>query len=144
MKSISQKTPHSMKKIISQYNAILQINLGNIENNYNYLKNIAPNSTIAACVKANSYGLGSSIICKSLYKLKCRDFFVATADEAISLRQVYKNINIYLLNGVNTFETLIKIYNLNLITVINNMHQYYLINKFFGITKKKNKMLLTH
>ena len=122
MKNISQKTPPSMKKIINQYNAILQINLRNIENNYNYLKNIAP---IAACVKANSYGLGSSVICKNLYKLKCRDFFVATTDEALSLRQTYKNINIYLLNGVSTFEAFLKIYNFNIITVINNMHQYY-------------------
>ena len=144
MKSINHKIPHSMKKILKQYNAVLQINLKNIENNYNYLKKITPNSTIAACVKANSYGLGSSVICKSLYKLKCRDFFVATTDEALSLRQSYKNINIYLLNGVNTFETFFKIYNFNIITVINNMHQYYLIKKFFDITKKKNKMLFTY
>ncbi len=142
MKSISQKITHSMKKTINPYNAILQINLENIKNNYNYLKKSAPNSIIAACVKANSYGLGSSIICKSLYKLKCRDFFVATFDEALSLRQKYKNINIYLLNGVSNFETLLKIYNLNIITVVNNMHQYYLIKKFFDIKKKKIKCCL--
>ena len=142
MKSINQKIPHSMKKIINQHNAILQINLKNIENNYNYIKNIAPNSKIAACVKANSYGLGSDIVCKSLYKLKCRDFFVATAAEALSLRQTYKNINIYLLNGVSASETLLKIYNLNIITVINNMQQYYLIKKFFGVTKKRIKCCL--
>ena len=65
-----------MKKILNESNAILEINLKNIEDNYKHLKNVAPNAKIAACVKANSYGLGSSIICKSLYKLKCRDFFV--------------------------------------------------------------------
>ena len=131
-----------MKKILNESNAILEINLKNIEDNYKHLKNVAPNAKIAACVKANSYGLGSSIICKSLYKLKCRDFFVATADEALSLRKKYKNINIYLLNGVSNFETFLKVYNLNIITVINNMHQYYLIKKFFGITKKKIKCCL--
>ena len=142
MKSINPKTLLSMKENFKHYNAILQINLKNIENNYNYLKNITPNSTIAACVKANSYGLGSNVICKSLYKLKCRDFFVATVDEALSLRLSYKNINIYLLNGVSTFETFFKIYNLNIITVINNMPQYYLVKKFFDITKNKIKCCL--
>mgnify|MGYP002214363481 CR=1 FL=1 len=106
MKNISLKIHHKMKEFTKTYNAILQINLKNIENNYNYLKNIAPYAIIAACVKANSYGLGSSIICKSLYKLKCRDFFVATTDEALSLRQIYKNMDIG--TGKDLFEYQIK------------------------------------
>ena len=89
-----------MKKFNQIYNAILQINLKNIENNYNYLKKAAPNTIIAACVKANSYGLGSDEICKTLYKKNCRDFFVATLEEALLLRKKYKSVNIYLLNGI--------------------------------------------
>ena len=74
-----------MKEMMEISNAILQINLKNIENNYNYLKNNAPNTIIAACVKANSYGLGINEICKALYKKNCRDFFVATLEEALLL-----------------------------------------------------------
>ena len=76
-----------MKEFKKIYNSILQINLKNIENNYNYLKRNAPNTIIAACVKANSYGLGSNAICKALYKKNCRDFFVATLEEALLLRR---------------------------------------------------------
>ena len=113
MKNISLKTHHKMKEYKKLYNAILQINLKNIENNYNYLKKSAPNSIIAACVKADSYGLGSGEICKTLYKQNCRDFFVATLEEALLLRKKYKYVNIYMLNGVNhldlLFEVLIQI-----------------------------------
>ena len=119
------------------YNAILQINLKNIENNYNYLKKIAPNTIIAACVKANSYGLGSNQICKTLYRLNCRDFFVATLEEALLLRRMYKNINIYMLNGVNNLETFVKVIQSNIITVINNLDQFLILKKFFTIKKKK-------
>ena len=41
-----------MKEFKKIYNSILQINLKNIENNYNYLKRNAPNTIRAACVKA--------------------------------------------------------------------------------------------
>ena len=63
-----------MKEFKKIYNSVLQINLKNIEKNYNYLKKNAPNTIIAACVKADSYGLGSNEICKALYKKNCRDF----------------------------------------------------------------------
>ena len=111
MKNISLETLDKMKEIKKIYNAILQINLKNLENNYKYLQSNAPNSIIAACVKANAYGLGSVEICKALYKQNCRDFFVATLEEALLLRSNYKNINIYMLNGVNNIETFLKVYN---------------------------------
>ncbi len=68
MKNIRLKIHHKMKEFKEIHNAILQINLKNIENNYKYLKKNAPNTIIAACVKANSYGLGSDEICKTLYE----------------------------------------------------------------------------
>ena len=46
MKSISLKIDHKMKKFNEIYNSILQINLKNIEDNYNYLKKNAPNTII--------------------------------------------------------------------------------------------------
>ena len=143
MKSISLKTYHEMKSLTNIHNAILQINLKNIENNYNYLKNIAPNTIIAACVKANSYGLGSDEICKTLYKKYCRDFFVATLEEALLLRKEYKSINIYMLNGLNNLEAFIKAFNSNIITVINNLDQFLVLKKFYKMYKK-NIMCCLH
>tara|TARA_B100002051_G_C16724371_1_gene634421 strand:- start:1040 stop:2155 length:1116 start_codon:yes stop_codon:yes gene_type:complete len=142
MKSISLKIYHKMKKFNQIYNAILQINLKNIENNYNYLKKNAPNTIIAACVKANSYGLGSNEICKALYKKNCRNFFVATLEEALLLRRKYKYVNIYMLNGVNHLKSFFDAFNSNIITVINNIDQFLVLKNFFKINKKKIKCCL--
>lgn len=131
-----------MKEITEIYNAVLQINLKNIEKNYKQLEKVAPDTIIAACIKANSYGLGSAQICKTLYKHNCRNFFVATVDEASSIRGLYKNINIYLLNGVNSIDALNQVFKLNLITVVNNLSQIDIIKEFFKINKKKLKCCL--
>ena len=132
-----------MREFKKIYNAILHINLKNIESNYNYLKKIAPTNTIiAACVKANSYGLGSDEICKALYKQNCRDFFVATLEEALLLRRKYKHINIYVLNGVNHLESFFDVLNSNIITVINNLDQFLIVKDFFQINKKRVKCCL--
>ena len=131
-----------MKEMMEISNAILQINLKNIENNYNYLKNNAPNTIIAACVKANSYGLGISEICKTLYKQNCRNFFVATLAEALLLRRKYKYVNIYMLNGVNHLQAFFEAFNSNIITVINNLHQFLIMKEFFRIKKEKVKCCL--
>ncbi len=142
MKSISPKIHHKMKEFTKKFNAILQINLKNIENNYIYLKKTAPTTIIAACVKANSYGLGSDRICTALYKQNCRDFFVATLEEALLLRRKYKHTNIYMLNGINHLESYYDAFKSNIITVINNLDQFRIIKKFFKINKKKVKCCL--
>ena len=137
MKNISTKIHHKMQEYKKKFNARLQINLKNIEKNYNYLKKNAPNTTIAACVKANSYGLGSDEICKVLYEKNCRSFFVATLEEALLLRKKYKYVNIYLLNGINDLESFYDAFKSNIITVINNLDQFLILKKFFKIKKKK-------
>ena len=142
MKSISLKIHHKMKEFKETYNSLLQINLKNIENNYDYLKRNAPNTIIAACVKANSYGLGSNEICKALYKKNCRNFFVATLEEALLLRKKYKHVNIYMLNGVNHLESFFDLLNSNIITVINNLDQFLIIKDFFKTNKKRIKCCL--
>ena len=48
MKNISLKIHHKMKEFKTINNAILLINLKNIEKNYYYLKKNAPNTIIAA------------------------------------------------------------------------------------------------
>lgn len=131
-----------MKEIYKNQNAILKINLKNIELNYNKLKKVAPNINIAACVKANCYGLGSQIVCKTLSRLKCKNFFVATLEEAIILRKQFKKENIYLLNGINDLESYNEIKKNNIITVVNNIEQFNLLKKIFTHKKEKIKSCL--
>ena len=90
-----------MRDIKKEFNIILNVNTSNIKLNYNKLKKLSKGAEIAPCVKANAYGLGILEICTVLKKMKCKSFFVATSEEALLLRSKFKNINIYLLNGVN-------------------------------------------
>ena len=67
-------------------NAILEVNLKNLEYNYKKLSKIANNSACAAVIKADAYGTGVLKIFETLYKNNCRHFFVATTEEALEIR----------------------------------------------------------
>jgi alanine racemase len=123
-------------------NSILTINVANIIKNYNKLKNINSKVEVAACVKANAYGLDCIKICKILLANGCNSFFVATSEEALSLRKKFKNINIFLLNGVNDQNTCLKMIKENILIVINNFDQLNIIKKAFILRKKKIKCAL--
>lgn len=123
-------------------NSILTINVANIIKNYNKLKSINSKVEVAACVKANAYGLGCIKICKILLANGCNSFFVATSEEALSLRKKFKNINIFLLNGVNDQNTCLKMIKENILIVINNFDQLDIIKKAFILRKKKIKCAL--
>lgn len=101
----------------------LKINISNIVKNYQALKNIVGESTqTAAVVKANCYGLGCEKIAPHLARVGCKEFYVATLDEAIALRKVLKAESIFVLSGINRGEEKLFIED-NLIPVLNNQHQ---------------------
>ncbi len=81
--------------------AVLEVNLKNIIYNYKYLSSLNNNQNTGATIKANAYGLGDIEIIKILYKCGCRHFFVATIEEALTLRKKFKFGYLYVLNGVN-------------------------------------------
>ncbi len=65
-----------------------QISLGNLEYNYNFLKQkLGTDCDILGIVKANAYGHGSAMIAKKLSQLGVKIFAVACLDEAIKLRE---------------------------------------------------------
>ena len=80
-------------------NTFLDINLKAINKNYKIIKQIVGRKCIiAATVKANAYGLGADQVVDSLIKKGCKNFFVATTNEAINLRKLNKKIFIFILN----------------------------------------------
>ena len=82
---------------------ILTIDLDAIAANWRSLKGrLEAGTACAAVVKADGYGLGARCIASRLYAEGCRDFFVATADEAVSLRAALPDGAIYVLAGVDS------------------------------------------
>ncbi len=81
------------------------MNLAAVARNYTLLHNKMGGGDMGAVVKANSYGLGALHIAPELHKTGCRNFFVATLDEAISLRTAVGTDNIYVFHGLRPNQT---------------------------------------
>ena len=113
------------------------IDLRAIKSNYLFIKKFCSKAEIAASVKASSYGLGGeNKIVKLLRNLKCKNFFVANLKEALTIRKKFKDITIYILNGLNKGEETIFLKN-NLTPVLNTYEQFL---KWTSFLKKKNNV----
>lgn len=80
--------------------SILEINLGAISHNYRFVQEKVGHRVCAPAIKANAYGLGMIPVAKALWNSGARDFFLATLDEGIALRQHFPFATIYILNGL--------------------------------------------
>ena len=99
----------------------LIISLDKLAENYLKLKSIS-NKDCGAVVKAHGYGLGVKLIAERLLASGCNNFFVATLEEAVELRQAINQANIFVFHGLMENEQ--KMFeNHNLIPVLNNPHQ---------------------
>ena len=64
----------------------LDINLKAIKKNFKIIKKKVGNKCIvASTVKADAYGLGANKVVPSLISAGCKNFFVATTNEAVEL-----------------------------------------------------------
>ena len=118
-----------------KHNAILEVNLKNLEYNYKKLSNIANKSICAATIKANAYGIGVLKTFETLYKINCRHFFVATTEEALEIRKKKLSANLYVLNGLENNKLSI-FSNNNIIPIINDIDEYNIVSKNIKKFKK--------
>lgn len=80
--------------------AVLTVDLGAIVANWRLLQAKQPSAVTGAVVKANGYGLGAVPVAKALAAAGCRHFFVATPDEAVSLRDTIPDATLVVLGGL--------------------------------------------
>lgn len=114
-----------MAEAFSKYSArsTLRVDLSAIRKNYETLKTKVGSATVAACVKADAYGLGIKPVARSLYGAGCRVFFVATAGEGKILREaIGDSSSIYVLNGPASRDLRL-IFGADLKPVINSLEQ---------------------
>lgn len=78
----------------------LEINLKNLVYNYQYLSDKIGTKTAIPVVKANAYGHGSIEVVRSLMKIGVNVFAVSLLEEAIELRNEFKDIEILALGTV--------------------------------------------
>jgi alanine racemase len=82
------------------YAATLTVDLGAICANYRLLRSRLGATACAAVVKADAYGLGAAAVAPALAAEGCRTFFVAHLDEALALRPLLPEAEIFVLNGL--------------------------------------------
>ncbi|RYE64467.1 MAG: alanine racemase [Rhizobiaceae bacterium] len=79
----------------------LTIDLGALRRNYETLADMLRPAHCAAVVKADAYGLGATVVSRTLGDAGCRDFFVAQFVEAIRLKDTLPaDARLYVLNGL--------------------------------------------
>ncbi|HET6159841.1 MAG TPA: alanine racemase [Dongiaceae bacterium] len=82
-----------------QPTAELTVDLGALVANYRLLQRHSKPAKAAAGIKANAYGLGVEQAAPALFKAGCRHFFVAILSEALALRPIVPEAEIYVLSG---------------------------------------------
>lgn len=80
--------------------SVLEVDLNAIAHNYRFIQDKIGSRVCAPAIKANAYGLGMIPVSTTLWNNGVRDFFVATLDEGIALRQAFPFATIYTLNGL--------------------------------------------
>lgn len=84
-----------------QAGAFLTVDLNKIADNWRQMQaKVGDKRQVAAVLKTDAYGLGAGQVGKALYKAGCRVFFTAYVFEAIALREVALDADIYVLHGV--------------------------------------------
>lgn len=78
--------------------ARLTVDLDALCANYRLIAAVARHGP-GAVVKADGYGLGAIPVARALVKEGCEDFFVATTEEGVDLRQAIRNVRIYVFSG---------------------------------------------
>ena len=92
--------------------ARLLVDLAAITRNYRLLASRFSGQETAAVVKANAYGLGAPAVTRALLAEGCRSFFVATLEEALSLRDTVEgNYSLHVFSGVMPGEEVLFINN---------------------------------
>lgn len=84
---------------------------------------VGPNTTTAAVVKADSYGLGAERVGRALWRAGVRDYFVAACEEGVRLREAVGDAsNIYVFSGHMAGDTEM-IHDMGLIPMLNSLDQ---------------------
>jgi alanine racemase len=96
---------------LAAFGGVLTVDLDAIIANWRKLEKTAVPAECAAVVKADAYGCGAEQVARALSKAGCKTFFVASVEEARSVRGAVAEATIYVLGGFfqNTGEHYAKI-----------------------------------
>ncbi|MBR0847284.1 alanine racemase [Bradyrhizobium diazoefficiens] len=84
---------------LAAFGGVLTVDLDAIIANWRRLEKTAVPAECAAVIKADAYGCGAEQVARALSKAGCKNFFVATIEEARIARAAVPEATIYVLSG---------------------------------------------
>ncbi|WGD56672.1 alanine racemase [Bradyrhizobium sp. CB1650] len=84
---------------LAAFGGVLTVDLDAIIANWRKLEKTAVPAECSAVVKADAYGCGAEQVARALSKAGCKTFFVATIEEARTVRAAVPEATIYVLGG---------------------------------------------
>ena len=113
--------------------SLLSIDLDAIAANYCLMRDQAVSATCACVVKADAYGLGLEPVVRRLRREGCQVYYVASLNEAITLRNILQDVDIVSLNGLMPGEELYY-REYRLIPTLNDLGQVNMWSTYCGKT----------
>lgn len=114
-----------------------EINLGNLEYNFNQIKRLlAPHTKIMVCIKADAYGHGLIPIAKKLCSLGVDYLGVASIDEGIRLREENIKLPILVL-GMVLKEDIRALFRYKLSSTVCTEEIIFALNKMASVMKRR-------
>ena len=77
-----------------------EINIKNLYHNIDEIEKVAPKEKMIAVIKADAYGHGMLKICESLIQKGIRHFAVATAEEALKVKEFDSDVSVLILGPI--------------------------------------------
>lgn len=104
---------------------LITVDLGQIGRNWQALAARVDPSRCAAVVKANAYGLGADRVIPALLHAGCKDFFIATPEEAEHARRLAPTAVLYGLDGLIGGAAADTFVRLNVIPVLSSLDDVF-------------------
>ncbi len=108
--------------MIKSHHATLSVDLKKNIANWKHYQKLCPTAEVSAVIKADAYGVGAIPLYSALREAGCKSFWVATLDEALSLKShdIYANVSV--LGGITKDTADIFVSN-NITPVLNSINQ---------------------
>ncbi|MER9587067.1 alanine racemase [Mesorhizobium sp. M0276] len=89
-----------MSPVARSPDAVLEVNLAALRSNFETISTfVGPRVEVSAVVKGDAYGLGVEMVSMTLAEAGCRVFFVASINEAITLRSILRGPTVVVFGG---------------------------------------------
>jgi alanine racemase len=119
----------------------LTIDLQALVDNYHRLQGLLGNTIMAPAVKSNAYGIGIEPVVNALTLEGCENFFVFNLEEAIRVKKLNRDAQIFVLNGL--FESALPSYDeAGLIPILSSMHDIKLWANYWKVRSTRRPCAL--